>query len=156
MENVDPQYQQMHPNLARLAVRYDDLYKQWQTGRITGETARALMANLSERDDQGTRWTIDPDTGRFVRQTAFNAVEYDTPPSSGVLTPDPFAYSAAARSDDPSLRLQLFADESMQRPAAPAVVSPSTQNSQWWRAHPWAAVVAVLLLAAVVAGIWLL
>lgn len=145
----------MHPNVARLAVRYDELYTRWRAGQLSGEQARALMLDLSERDDQGVRWGIDPDTGRFVRMTAFGELEFDTPPASGVLTPDAFSYSGQARSDDPSLRLQLFSDDSMQVAPAPRVVSRSGAGAgPWWTRRK--VVVAGALAAVAAAGVWVL
>ena len=71
----------LHPNLARIAAAYDSILEQMERQQITVPGARAKIAQLEARDDQGVIWSIDPDSGAFVRKTAFGDMEFDTPPS---------------------------------------------------------------------------
>ena len=75
----------LHPNLARIAVRYDQIVLEMQAGAVNAEKARQLIYQLEARDDHGVRWSIDPASGQFLRRTAFGELVPDTPPTS-VLT----------------------------------------------------------------------
>ena len=57
----------LHPNLAKLAAAYDEILDRIARGQVTSVAARAEIAQLEARDDQGVRWNIDPDTGEWVR-----------------------------------------------------------------------------------------
>lgn len=148
------QWQQLHPNLARLTVRYDDIYAEMVSGVITKAQARELMNQLAERDDQGVVWKIDPDTGEFMRVTAFGDLEHDAPPTSGVLTADAFTYSPTANQRDPMARLTLLTDDQFNEGYEVPVVAATTEKPsllamlfkfKWW-------IVAVMGVAVVVAG----
>lgn len=95
----------MHPNLARMAATYDQIVEDVTSGRISSATARSKIEQLEARDDEGVRWSIDPDTGNFVRRTAFGDMEYDTPPVSGVASLDPYAVSSPGRDDNPAYKV---------------------------------------------------
>lgn len=105
--NADPGL--LHPNLAVLAADYDNIIESLRTHRMSASDARAAVTALEARDDFGIRWSIDPDSGRFVRKTAFGDLEFDTPPSHGVATPTGFTYSPTVSDDDPRLRMSVFA-----------------------------------------------
>ena len=64
----------LHPNLAKLAAAYDEILDRIARGQVTSVAARAEIAQLEARDDQGVRWNIDPDTGEWVRKTALGEV----------------------------------------------------------------------------------
>lgn len=96
----------LHPNLARLAAAYDAIIGQMDCNQLTAVQARARISQLEARDDQGVRWSIDPDTGQFIRKTAFGDSEYDTPPKWGVQTDDAFSYTSDPLVENPNLRLQ--------------------------------------------------
>ena len=92
----------LHPNIARIAARYDQILVELNQGLVTPEVARDLIYQLEARDDHGVRWTIDPATGNFLRRTAFGELIPDTPPSYGVDTKDGFHYSSSGASKDPA------------------------------------------------------
>ena len=92
----------LHPNLARIAVRYDQIVLEMQAGAVNAEKARQLIYQLEARDDHGVRWSIDPASGQFLRRTAFGELAPDTPPTFGLDTKDGFSYSNTNASNDPS------------------------------------------------------
>lgn len=107
----------LHPNIARIAAAYDVILEQLGNRQLSVTEARAKVAQLEARDDQGTRWSIDPDTGQFVRKTAMGAEEYDTPPRVGYQTDDAFSYTRpqgtnpfahAGQVEDPNQRVEMF------------------------------------------------
>lgn len=106
-DNSSPSGSSLHPNLAALAASYDRIIAEMDARRLTPSAARARISALEARDDQGVRWSIDPDSGLFVRLTAFGDVEYDTPPATGVMTPTGFTYSSEIRDDDPRLNMKV-------------------------------------------------
>ncbi len=79
----------LHPNLARLAARYDDIYARFARGSIGPEAARSEIAALVARDDEGTQWSLDPDSGRWLRRTISGGLVPDEPPTYGLATPTP-------------------------------------------------------------------
>jgi len=97
--------QPLHPNLARIAAAYDRIIDQMEAHQLSVPAAREQIRELEARDDAGVRWSIDPDTGQFMRKTVFGGLEFDTPPTSGVMTFDAFSFSPQSRDDDPSLRV---------------------------------------------------
>lgn len=100
----------LHPNLAKLASAYDAVLERHSRGQIGQVQARAEIAQLETRDDQGVRWSIDPDSGEWVRKTALGDVEFDSaPPAYGYMTPDAFDYTAAPQVYNPADRIQLAA-----------------------------------------------
>jgi hypothetical protein len=149
----EDKHQQLHPNLARLTVRYDDIYANMVSGVLTQEQAREQMLQLCERDDHGVSWKIDPDTGDFLRLTAFGDLEYDTPPTSGILTADPFTYNTESRDDDPMTRLRMFSDDSMAQPThAPAVAEPKKSRGSLSHTGHGVTHTSTKMVAVVVAG----
>jgi hypothetical protein len=109
----------LHPNIARIAAAYDIILEELSSRQISVAAARAKIAQLEARDDDGTRWSIDPDSGQFVRKTALGAEEYDTPPRVGYQTHDAFSYTnpnphvprspgQGPRVEDPNSRLEMF------------------------------------------------
>lgn len=116
----------LHPNLARIAAAYDIVLEEHAQRKISVADARLRIAALETRDDQGIRWSIDPDTGRFVRTKADGTQVFDTPPEYGFAThdafsythPDPFSVAGGdgPRVEDPNARLALYAVEHQQLP----------------------------------------
>lgn len=125
----------LHPNLARLAAAYDRIIEQMEAGQLTAVNARARIAQLEARDDQGVRWSIDPDSGQFVRKTAFGEVEFDSPPRFGVMTADAYDYTGVSGDDDPNTRIELYAAPTVGAPSdlAGATQRPSTFSEPWWK-----------------------
>lgn len=94
---------EFHPNVAKLAARYDYVVRQLQSGVITAQESRQLMLELRAKDDHGVEWRIDPASGKFQRKSVMGGTwVYDTPPSFGVDTADPFQYSDTFRDDNPA------------------------------------------------------
>jgi hypothetical protein len=98
----------LHPNLAKLAAAYDMILERLDRQQVTPIAARAEIAQLEARDDAGVRWSIDPDSGEWIRKTAFGDVEFDPrPPVSGYMTPDAFDYTQTPEVFDPTSRLSM-------------------------------------------------
>lgn len=102
----------LHPNLARIAAAYDHIIEQMANRLLTPVQARAQIEQLEARDDQGIRWSIDADSGRFVRKTLMGDTHFDTPPTSGYQTDDAYSYSATRGGEsDPNMRMEMYATE---------------------------------------------
>lgn len=76
----------LHPNLADLASAYRKLHRQYDSGEIDQTEARARIAALVTRDDQGVQWRLDPGTGQWERQLRDLSWEKADPPTYGVQT----------------------------------------------------------------------
>lgn len=122
----------LHPNLARMAAAYDQIIEQLDAGMITATQARSRIDQLEAKDDQGTRWSIDPESGDFVRRTAFGELEFGTPPAFGVASLDAFTISDPDRDDNPALRLDTQQVSTFTSPAgmmgATRMVIPDEQD----------------------------
>jgi hypothetical protein len=57
----------LHPDLARLLQRYEQLVADAAAGAISGSDAYGLLAQLSVTDAAGAVWSVD-DEGQFVRR----------------------------------------------------------------------------------------
>ena len=103
----------LHPNLARLAAGYDQIFERWQRGELRPADVRLRMQALVARDDDGVQWRIDPDTGGWQRQTISGQWVTGVPPAYGYPTATPWELSGAA-GVDPSIRVRSEAvDESL-------------------------------------------
>lgn len=58
---------ELHPNLARIAVSYQDIAKSYANGSIDAATATVRARELVARDDTGVMWTINPRDGGWLR-----------------------------------------------------------------------------------------
>ena len=83
----------LHPNLAVLAARYDDVADQARRGLLDPAEAHRRIAVLEARDDAGTRWRIDPASGAWERLSVARGWELATPPTFGLATPTPLDVS---------------------------------------------------------------
>lgn len=100
----------LHPNLAKIAAAYDDIIERSSRRQITPSQARSLIAQLEARDDDGVRWSIDPDSGQWVRKTAFGDAEFDAaPPTSGYRTFDAHDLDPNSSAFNPADRLTFQA-----------------------------------------------
>lgn len=88
----------LHPNLARLAAQYDEILRQFSVRQLDPATARNKIRALHARDDEGVVWSIDADTGAWMRRTRTGDWVEGTPPTSGLATPTAHDFSR-----DPSL-----------------------------------------------------
>lgn len=73
--------QPLHPNLAKLAAAYDEIFLRWSCGQIDAAEARMEILALQARDDDGILWSIDPESGAWLRRTLGGELVRDTPPS---------------------------------------------------------------------------
>lgn len=90
----------LHPNLARLAARYDRIVGRFAAGQLDAGQARAEVEELEARDDVGLRWSIDFATGQWQYRAADGRFVAGEPPASGVATATGFHFSAV-RADNP-------------------------------------------------------
>jgi hypothetical protein len=97
----------LHPNLARLAATYDEIFSRWSRGQIDAAQARMEISALVTRDDEGILWSIDPDSGSWLRRTITGDVVADDPPKFGLATPTPHDLSTNPGSFNPDTRIRL-------------------------------------------------
>jgi hypothetical protein len=76
----------LHPNLARVAVAYQDLVQRFAYGRIDATQASVQARELVARDDDGVMWTINPRDGGWLRCSAFGEWAPGEPPRHGFTT----------------------------------------------------------------------
>jgi len=112
--------QPLHPNLAKLAATYDEIFVRWSRGQIDAAEARVEILALQARDDDGVLWSIDPESGAWLRKTITGEIVRDTPPSYGLATPTPHDLSSNPNSFDPnnSVRLRKVDDELLYSPSS--------------------------------------
>lgn len=119
----------LHPNIARIAAAYDMIIDRMSSGQLTPTQARAQVEQLEARDDQGVRWSIDPDSGLFIRKTLMGDTQFDTPPVYGVQTDDAYSYSQTRGSaQDPNTRVEMFNAPDPRLTAAPVDLAGATRN----------------------------
>lgn len=158
----------LHPNIARIAASYDMIIEQMTQGRLTPAQARAQIEQLEARDDQGVRWSIDPDTGEWIRKTLMGDTQFDTPPAYGYATDDAYSYSSTRGSEfDPNMRVEMFNAPNENLTRAPRDLAGATRNLPTQQPRfsvgnlgPWLAaqpreykLVATVLLVLIVLGI---
>lgn len=121
--------QPLHPNLARLAAAYDEIFTRWSRGQIDAAAARQEIAALVARDDDGILWSIDPESGAWLRRTLSGELVQGTPPSYGLATPTPHDLSQNASSFNPdtAIHLQKVDDELLY---APSTFAGSTRRAR--------------------------
>jgi hypothetical protein len=85
--------QSLHPNLARLAADYDDIVAAFSRSELSVSEARARIRTLVARDDEGTQWSIDPDTADWCYKDRHGAIQKGNPPSYGHASPNPHQIS---------------------------------------------------------------
>jgi hypothetical protein len=148
--------QPLHPNLARIAVAYDDIFSQWESGRIDAAEAHRRIIALVARDDDGVLWTINPTTGAWMRRTLDGQTVEATPPAYGYATPTPHDLSDSDI-DNPDRRITFrqIDDEAMYAPShltgltrRPPVQLPASPSVLWkWAAIILAVIACVIIIA---------
>ena len=79
----------LHPNLARIAARYDELAAEVASGRISSLEGRRRIEALVAKDDNGVEWFIDAETGTWrYRALDGRSVPAD-PPMWGMASATP-------------------------------------------------------------------
>ena len=76
----------LHPNLARIAVAYQDLVQAYASGLVDANRASVLMRELVARDDEGVQWSINPRDGGWLRCTVWGEWVSANPPQHGFAT----------------------------------------------------------------------
>lgn len=112
--------QPLHPNLAKLAAAYDEIFLRWTRGQIDAAEARMEILALQARDDDGILWSIDPESGAWLRRTLHGDLVPGTPPSYGLATPTPHDLSNNQKAFDPNNAVQMrkVEDELLHSPSA--------------------------------------
>lgn len=110
----------LHPNLARIAVAYQDLVQSFAFGRIDSTQASVQARELVARDDDGTMWTINPRDGGWLRCSVFGEWAPGEPPTSGFSTLSAWGLSGR-EGVDVALDFKVVAD------SAPAGLSGATR-----------------------------
>ena len=112
--------QPLHPNLAKLAAAYDEIFLRWTRGQIDAAEARMEILALQARDDDGILWSIDPESGAWLRRTLHGDLVPGTPPSYGLATPTPHDLSNNQKAFDPNNAVQMrkVVDELLHSPSA--------------------------------------
>lgn len=87
------QEQSLHPNLARIAAEYDRIVAQFARKEISVTEARGRVTALVARDDEGTLWSIDPDTAEWRYRSHSGMYVRGTPPTYGFPSPSPHQVS---------------------------------------------------------------
>jgi hypothetical protein len=154
----------LHPNLARIAAAYDHIVERFRRGELTPLAARAEILALAARDDEGTIWSIDPDTGAWLRRTVLGDVVPDTPPTYGLPTVTPFDLSHNPGAFNPDERIH-FAPVDESTMLAPNSFRGATRRTvvaarrSWVTVPAWARqrrthLVAVVITVVVLAFAW--
>lgn len=73
----------LHPELAKLAVRYDAIIDLYNLNKKTASEAHFLISKLSARDDFGLYWSIDSLNGKWYYTSYENKKIYSNPPENG-------------------------------------------------------------------------
>jgi hypothetical protein len=109
--------QPLHPNLARIAAKYDQIIERYGRGEITAAQARAEVSTLVARDDEGASWLINPDTGGWLRRNRSGELVTAVPPTYGLGTPTPHDVSpGSAFNPDSRIDFHEVSDELLYSP----------------------------------------
>lgn len=100
--------QSLHPNLAKLAASYDELLERYANGHLSAAAARSEIATLVARDDDGILWSIDPDSGQWLRRTRSGNLVPGEPPTYGLATPTPHDLSGNPNAFVPDSRIDHY------------------------------------------------
>jgi hypothetical protein len=76
----------LHPNLARIAVRYQRIIEQLHSRQIDTAQANIQISELVARDDNGVAWRINPVDGGWLYRTRTHHWHPGVPPASGLAT----------------------------------------------------------------------
>lgn len=101
--------QRLHPNLARIAVEYDDARNRCIQRRISEAQFRREAEALVARDDEGVQWTIDPQTGQWMYLDRRGERVPGTPPTAGVVTPSAYDLTRDRSTANPDSQLMVEA-----------------------------------------------
>lgn len=136
----------LHPDLARVAVAYDDIVERHSRGAITAAEAQRAIDSLVARDDNGVQWKVDSLTGRWKFKDASGSYSFGQPPESGLagLTPWQLGAGHGADPDDRIL---------MQEISSPAAGGES-RSGRAGSSRAWLAALLLLLAVAAFVLLW--
>jgi hypothetical protein len=148
----------LHPNLARLAATYDDIFARWSRGQIDAELARREISALVARDDDGILWSIDPENGEWLRRTITGELVAGTPPAYGLATPTPHDISQNRGAFNPDLNIHMHKveDELLYAPSALAGSTRRARLEHTPNERSWKALKIALAVVALIACAWYL
>jgi len=90
----------LHPELAKIASRYDEIVYQCKINKITIYKANDLIKKLLARDDNGIYWSIDPRNGKWFYIDMENNKIFAEPPNFGGVNYDINLLSETKRKQD--------------------------------------------------------
>jgi hypothetical protein len=135
----------LHPNLARLAERYQRICGRVQRQELDPAGANREMRDLIARDDQGLAWSINPADGGWLYWSRAGTWVPGQPPAYGLATLTAHdltgGRSRAANPDDAlTLRAYTAADGTLEGSTRRAAAASRTSRPPRWL---WPALVAV-------------
>ena len=80
----------IHPNLARIASRYDAIIFARRSGQIAETDAYTRIKSLVAKDDFGVEWSISPETGEWRYRDKWGDYYYAPPPEYGMVSATPY------------------------------------------------------------------
>jgi hypothetical protein len=86
---VTPTMTPLHPNLARIAARYDEIATEVISGRISAVEGRRRIEALVAKDDNGVEWSIDVETGTWQYRALDGRSVPADPPMWGMASATP-------------------------------------------------------------------
>jgi len=78
----------LHPELAKIAERYDEIVNLCKINKISIYKANGLIGKLTARDDNGVYWSIDPRNGKWFYIDIENNKIFAEPPTFGAINYD--------------------------------------------------------------------
>lgn len=139
----------LHPNLARIAFRYQDVAGRYARGELDPATANREIQELVARDDQGLAWTINPADGGWLYWSRAGNWVAGNPPTSGLagLSPHDLTNPGDITNPDHSLTMRKVDDNGTSLVGSTRRKAKSlrpVQRPRW--VYPAIAVVAVLVV----------
>lgn len=74
----------LHPNLARIALRYDETINKFNEKQLDSKQTLSILESLVARDDNGVLWAINPVTGGWVYKNVNGEFVTGQPPVYGI------------------------------------------------------------------------
>ena len=90
----------LHPNLARIALRYDETINKFNEGQLDAKETLAILQTLVARDDNGVLWAINPQSGSWVYKNMNNEFVVGQPPVYGIAGLKAIDLDSKARFDN--------------------------------------------------------
>jgi hypothetical protein len=104
----------LHPNLARIAARYDEILLEITSGRISVYQGRRKIETLCAKDDNGVEWSISAETGSWMYRAIDGKLIPADPPMWGMASATPRDFGSI-QGGDPDVRINFIeVDESAQ------------------------------------------